>query len=65
MSWFDRFKVKRKCALCDGKLDKEPAEIELQCADGILKMRICDGCYKVLDERNRQAQELYNDDDPS
>lgn len=66
MSWLDRFKAKRrKCALCDAKLGKEPAEVQMECADGILNMKICDDCFVVLEERNKQAWELYNDDDDS
>lgn len=65
MSWFERFKTKRRCTLCDAKLGKEPAVVEMQCADGLLKLKICDECFGVLDKKNEQAQELYNDEDTS
>lgn len=65
MSWLDRFKAKRRCTLCDAKLGKDPAEVEIQCTDGLLKMKICDECFGILEKRNKQAWELFNDDDPS
>ena len=70
MSWLDNFKKKAVCQLCDVKIRSDKAgRIKVECADGLLDMKVCDDCYEVFQTiqhaRDEAANDIDDNDEPT